>query len=239
MKRLIRKNKKKLDNQGFSLVELLVAMALVGVITLLLGAMMSNGSIWFAGETSKADLQNDIQTINTKIQKTLMEATVVSISEDASGVQYILTGEWEAATETKAGSWKTETNPNGTARAIIVYKNKLYIADKYYTPTQVVDGSISKGYEVTSNLEEGTFNAVLTYDTEDGDGNKKAVSVDISNIASAKVEALGEKHSEATMKISYGMLKNKRKSKSSYEVTLRNSSSFTKIEKTESAVLLK
>jgi hypothetical protein len=146
-----------------------------------------------------------------------MEATVISVYKD-SGVQYILTGEWDS----DAGKWKESTNPNGTARAIIIYGGEddatasLYITDTYYEPGIVISGGISEGYKVSSNLKKDSFNAELEYTAESG-----------------KVT------SDIVAKISYEMLKNNKTSRSNYKVTLRNSSSITQVVESGSAVMLK
>ena len=41
------KSRKKINSRGFSLVELVVAMAVASVVVLLVGSLMTNGSKWF------------------------------------------------------------------------------------------------------------------------------------------------------------------------------------------------
>lgn len=198
MKRL---NKTQLNNKGFSLIETLVVLAIMGVVAILVGGLMVTGSKMYAGETARADIQNDIQFVNTKIQKTLMEATSLVVMVD-SGVQYVMTGELDGTNE-----WTAESNPNGTAKAIIVYENHVYITDRYYAPDVIkaVDtDSDLKGYEMTEYLEKGTFSVSLQ-NTIEGSGSD------------TKTEA------PVVVKIAYQMNKNNKTSKTSYEVALRNS----------------
>ncbi len=199
------------NNKGFTLLELMISIAIVGVISFLVGSLMMNGSRWYTGESSKADIQNDIQTVNTKVQKALMEATAITVKEQ-NGVTYILTGEWYEDTASGTSGWVAESNPNSTARQIIAYKNKIYVTNTFYEPSAVIAGLVPKGYEVSSNLKEGTFKAEAIY-TAFEDTATSTLKLD----------------SPVKVKISYSMTKRRKNSKTSYVVTLRNSGSLASI----------
>lgn len=192
--------KRKVNNQGFTLVELLVAMAISGIIAILIGNLIINSSKWYAGETAKSDMQNELQNINTKLRNILQEATSLTIREE-NGVTYVLTGELDASK-----NWTMDSNPNGTARAIMVYKNRLYITDKYYTPTDVINEKISKGYLDSSYLKEGSF------------------TVQLENTVVNK-----ETTAPLMVRVAYQMERNKKTTKTDYKVTLRNSATISTI----------
>lgn len=205
-------NTKKLNNKGFTLVELLVVMAIMGVISILIISLVGNGLKMYTGETGKADVQNDIQMVNTKIQKTLMEATTLTIKNESSGgknILYVLTGDWKTETDmygNDISGWDTATNPNNTARAIIAYDKTVYIADKYYSPADVAAGNVSKGYAISTNITSDTFKASLK--NEVTGGSTKMIEGPV------------------VVHVEYKMDKNKSTSRSSYDVTLRNSSNI-------------
>ena len=194
----------KQNNKGFSLIELLVTMAISGVIVILTASLVMNGSKWYTGETAKSDMQNDIQTVNTKIQKSLMEATALTVKKE-SNVSYILTGQWDAVN----GKWTDDSNQNGTARAIIFYENRIYITDKYYEVSDVIANKIPEGYEFSKYLDSVSI----------------TLKNDIATVEGGKNEIEGP----VGVNIQYRMKKNKKTTSTDFDVSLRNSSSISQI----------
>ena len=103
--------RKQLNNRGFSLIELIVAMAIAGVVSILIASLMTNSSKWFSTESTKSILQNELQDVTEQLNTAFMEATGIRIEKDGE-VTYIYTGEYDDS----LGNWK---NPTGSERVII------------------------------------------------------------------------------------------------------------------------
>ncbi len=83
--------RKQLNNRGFSLIELIVAMAIAGVVSILIASLMTNSSKWFSTESTKSILQNELQDVTEQLNTAFMEATGIRIEKDGE-VTYIYTG---------------------------------------------------------------------------------------------------------------------------------------------------
>lgn len=62
-------NNSKLNNQGFSLVELLVALAISGIVIVMISLLIVNSSNLFNNENKNIDLQNEFQVVDGFYQK--------------------------------------------------------------------------------------------------------------------------------------------------------------------------
>lgn len=78
MKKPFRRRKK--NNKGFSLMEVLVTLAIVGVVATLIAGIITQGSRFFRKEQNTIDLQNELQECSNKISDVLMGASSVEIS---------------------------------------------------------------------------------------------------------------------------------------------------------------
>ncbi|MCM1307654.1 MAG: prepilin-type N-terminal cleavage/methylation domain-containing protein [Butyrivibrio sp.] len=81
-------------NKGFSLLEVLVAVAITAIIATLLAAFISSGSRSFKKQSNSIDLQNMLQETSNKITDSLMEATSVTIKEQEDAL-WIYTGDFD------------------------------------------------------------------------------------------------------------------------------------------------
>lgn len=133
--------RKRCDNRGFTLIELVVAMAISGVVALLVGTLMYNASKWFSSESAKATIQNELQEVSEQLDDTLMEAMALSIEKDGE-VTYIYTGE-----RNDDGTWKEVNDSN---RVIIVKNNKIWIRTE--KPANV--DAQSEGYLITDKIKD-------------------------------------------------------------------------------------
>ena len=133
--------RKQLNNRGFSLIELIVAMAIAGVVSILIASLMTNSSKWFSTESTKSILQNELQDVTEQLNTAFMEATGIRIEKDGE-VTYIYTGEYDDS----LGNWK---NPTGSERVIIRKGEKLWLRT---TKPDDVDNQ-DAGYLLTDKLE--------------------------------------------------------------------------------------
>ena len=88
---------KKLDNRGISLVEIIIAVAIASIVSLLIATMLSNGSYWFTRENQKVDLQNDLQIVSNQLNDRFQEAKEIHIVK-CDGAIRIYTGEIDPLT---------------------------------------------------------------------------------------------------------------------------------------------
>lgn len=169
-------NNSKLNNQGFSLVELLVALAISGIVIVMISLLIVNSSNLFNNENKNIDLQNEFQVVDGFLSETLMEAKTIDIKDNSDGdqtltlytgtrgsgeaLQPVTTEPIEAATTGAADeSIATEpieaattgaTTASITTERIITFKpdsNSLYI-------TKSNESSLTKGNRISSSVKK-------------------------------------------------------------------------------------
>lgn len=117
-----------MKNRGFSLIELLVAVAIAGIILLMLSIMLVQGTKMFSGESDEVNIRNDYQIVRNQIEETIMEAKEIVIVEAGEDL-VIYTGNVDTANNhlTAEGSGVT------TERIITFDKSegKIYISSSY------------------------------------------------------------------------------------------------------------
>jgi|GEM_PF-6339417 len=155
--RVLKSNKK-----GFSLVELIVTMAITSVVIGILATVVYQGSRISRKQNAVATLANEVQQINGMFEEAIMEAKVIDGYTTDSTVYkaLIYTGE---VNESGTG-WNTDT---GTERIIIIYDNYIYILSEYtnLTLASVTESyvtSLSDGYKLTENLDIMSITADAT-----------------------------------------------------------------------------
>ncbi|MDE6209379.1 MAG: prepilin-type N-terminal cleavage/methylation domain-containing protein [Lachnospiraceae bacterium] len=148
-------NNSKLNNNGFTLVELLVALAISGVVMVMVAMLMTNSSTLFKNEKGKINLQNEFQMVDSFLSETIMEAKTLYITNSGNGQTLSLyTGEKNgnalepvtlAVNELESGGGSTDI----TTERIITFipdSNSIFITKSYMaTP--------SKGYLISDNVE--------------------------------------------------------------------------------------
>lgn len=139
MLRFLKENKK-----GISLVEIIVALAIAGILLSMLGGLISQGAILFKHQNTIVDLANESQLVSGQFEQTLMEARALIIHRDiAGGNIYIYTGEINAA----GTGWKDAT---GVERTIIVTKTHMYVSNGYIADVS----EMNEGNMITSYLKD-------------------------------------------------------------------------------------
>ncbi len=152
-------NNSKLNNQGFSLVELLVALAISGIVIVMISLLIVNSSNLFNNENKNIDLQNEFQVVDGFLSETLMEAKTIDIVDDAEGNQTLTlyTGTRDASgilqPVTTEPIEKTTTGVQSadiTTERIITFNpdsNSLYITKSYIS-------NLTKGNRISSSVKK-------------------------------------------------------------------------------------
>lgn len=152
-------NNSKLNNQGFSLVELLVALAISGIVIVMISLLIVNSSNLFNNENRNIDLQNEFQVVDGFLSETLMEAKTIDIVDNSDGDQTLTLytgtrGSGEAlepvTTEPIEATTTGVTTASITTERIITFKpdsNSLYI-------TKSNESSLTKGNRISSSVKK-------------------------------------------------------------------------------------
>lgn len=116
------KRRKHMNNKGFSLVELLVALAVSAVVITIIGAFVSQGTGFYSEQGNAVNLQNELQEVSNVITDTIQEATYLEFD---SSCEKIYTGEYK----TTEGGSIFETGKE-TARLISWDGKNIHIVNK-------------------------------------------------------------------------------------------------------------
>ncbi len=148
------------NNKGFSLIELLVAIGVSGVVILMISFIMVQGTTLFKGENEVIDIQGEIQIVRNQITEALMGAKSVVVVEAKDGV-VIYTGEVDKeSNRLKAEtSGPSDTNEVTTERIITYVKatKSLYISST--KQDAVSEGSLVSNYVTDIKVEFNDDNA--------------------------------------------------------------------------------
>ena len=126
------------QNKGFSLVEILVSLAVSSIVLIVVGVFISTGTSFFNNTSRTIELQNELMEVSNKVNDSLMQATYIEIengsSTSAEGLT-IYTGELSVDKKSFV------TGKNSAKKVEWTGKNdkKLYVTD---TPTW--EGSLDK-----------------------------------------------------------------------------------------------
>lgn len=133
-----------MKNRGFSLIELLVAVAIAGIILLMLSIMLVQGTKMFSGESDEVSVRNDYQIVRNQIEETIMEAKAIVIVRAGEDL-VIYTGDVDTANNRLAAEGSGVT----TERIITFDKSegKIYISSAY-------DKAVSEGNLLCSTVTE-------------------------------------------------------------------------------------
>lgn len=148
---------KKLDNRGISLVEIIIAVAIASIVSLLIATMLSNGSYWFTRENQKVDLQNDLQIVSNQLNDRFQEAKEIHIVK-CDGAIRIYTGEIDPLTNNLVE--QNKGTEKYTDSVITYMDNKLYITKGYME-------NIPEGYMIADNVMEFDVNIATKPETKE------------------------------------------------------------------------
>lgn len=155
------KKGKKHNNKGFTLIEVLVALAVSSVVITIVIAFISQGSRFYKTQSNTINLQNELQETSNVITDTLQEATYLKIASGNNALS-VYTGSYKIV----AGK-KLFINEKGSSRYILRDGSGIYIYDK--ADTQYITDKDKPGYRYSNNIEAITVSINDKCKTKVGD----------------------------------------------------------------------
>lgn len=155
------KKGKKHNNKGFTLTEVLVALAVSSVVITIVIAFISQGSRFYKNQSNTINLQNELQETSNVITDTLQEATYLKIASYNNALS-VYTGSYKIV-EGK----KLFINEKGSSRYILRDGSGIYIYDK--ADTQYITDKDKPGYRYSNNIEAITVSINDKCKTKVGD----------------------------------------------------------------------
>lgn len=73
------------NNKGFSLIELIVSVALMSIIMIIATGMLTSAARYFEKQSAMVELQNEAQLVTNYLSEAIMEASAMEITTDAAG----------------------------------------------------------------------------------------------------------------------------------------------------------
>ena len=70
------------DNKGITLIEVLIGIAIMGIVSSMISAIMVGGTNFFRKQSATIDLQNDSQLITSSMSAAILEGTNFTLEED-------------------------------------------------------------------------------------------------------------------------------------------------------------
>ncbi len=142
-----------MDNKGFSLIELLVTIAISGIVLLMISFMLVQGTNLFKSENEEIDIQNEVQIVRNQLSEAIMGAKSLVIV-DAGEDLVIYTGSVDESNNRLVA----ETSGAGgvsavTTERIITYdksEQKLYISSAYASAT--AEGNLLSEWVTDMNI---------------------------------------------------------------------------------------
>lgn len=204
---ILQGKKRKMNNKGFSLVEILVAMAILGVVSLAIYSFMNTGARLYQRTSSDADIQTEAQLVANSISDLIIDCEVnISYGPTVSDRIPEYTG------SVSAGGLPGGANPDAD--------NILEIDNNNYQFLIIPDGE--KLFYLERRAQAGT-DTYEAYDLSKAQllaENVTDFSVDLSRVT-------GKSKNIVTFSMTYE--KGGRRYSGNYQVNLRNSISVNKV----------
>lgn len=183
------------DNRGITLIEVLIGIAIMGIVSSMISAIMVGGTNFFRKQSATIDLQNDSQLITSSMSAAILEGTNFTLEEDklmdGRKVVYFTTGTPAAEGENKAVAkqyiW-VEESPYGDAGYLYIYDAGAVVD---YNKGNCIS-ELVRYFKITAGVTEATTdasgNAVYTYNSSVKETNKiEKISVSFT-LANSKSE---------------------------------------------------
>lgn len=168
-------SKKRLS--GFTLVELIIAMVLVGIIILTLVGFLSNGLTYHAYNSREFTVQTDVKYVTTHVAKTIKNATVTFIvtADDYKGTAEGLTPGWNYIGQ----------NAEGTQLLEFTYNKQK----KEHEVRLLTQGAPGMKYLITFDKDNEVDDKLIDFDVKGWLNETSALSVDHNYRLSSRVSA--------------------------------------------------
>ena len=127
-----------MNNKGFSLIELLIAIAVGTVILLMLSFMLVQGTSMFRTENDEINVSNDYQVVRNQISQVIMEAKSLTIVKEQNGDIVVYTGEVDLTTNKLSAEGDDSVENTVTTERVLTFdksEGKIYISNSYGTAT--------------------------------------------------------------------------------------------------------
>lgn len=150
------------DNRGITLIEVLVSIAIMGIVSSMISAIMLGGTNFFRKQSATIDLQNESQIITASISAAILEGTDFTIEKekmmDGRRVVYFSTGTPAAEGANKAVGkqyiWVYES-PYGDEGFLYIYDAGAVIDYNRGNCISEVVRSFNVGFTGTKTDESG------------------------------------------------------------------------------------
>ncbi len=222
IKRLI-KQREKLDNAGFSLVELLVAMAILGVVAVIIYTMMTSSSRFYQRASSDADIQMEAQLVANTISDLIIDCEVnIRYQQEVSQQipEAFNSGEGSGDAEEEGGSGDAEEAENSNPNDIQLKDpddGKTLEIDNSNFQFLIINSTDDKLYYIERTADPSTGQYTGSFSLANAEllaENVSQFSVDLSRLKGKGRENI------VTFSLTYN--KGKRTYTGIYQVNLRN-----------------
>ncbi len=145
---------KRLNNRGFSLTELLVAVAILGVVSMTIYSFMIVGSQFYGKQASDADIQTEAQKIANTVTNLIIDCEANVKYDDASGFNFATATTFgdSAGKDAEGNDAKGLEITNTNNRFLIYPKTENNVRNLYYLEQSPNGGGSYPAYD-TANAE--------------------------------------------------------------------------------------
>lgn len=162
---MLKKKRMKNNNKAFSLVELIVAVAVGSIVMLIIFAFIASGTNFFKRQMDTVNLQNELQETSNKITDAIMEASDIKC-EKVGDMVYIETGIFKLKSDKESTSEETSPEENSKTKSkLIVWTGEkdttVYVIDfdvlSSIRPTKDELSKKYQGYLCSSHVVKFNF----------------------------------------------------------------------------------
>ena len=178
---MIIKERKKRNNKGFSLVELLVALAVSATVITIVGSFITQGSKFYNKTGNSVNLQNELQEVSNIVCDTLQEATYLEIQKNSSELK-VFTGSYTNVNTIDI--FDSVKGDKSRSRLIYWDGSNVYVFDKA-SLNQITDND-KKGYRYSSYVTDISISVSEKCKSNNVDGYRQPLMLDVTITVSNK-----------------------------------------------------